>query len=325
MTTLALCVPAFDAAWCLPRLLASAASQTVAFDEVWVYDDCSRDDTSAVARRFGARVVRGVVNRGCSHGKNELARRSAAQWIHFHDADDELLPDFVERARAWMRADDRDVVLFGYEERDQSSGEHITLRRFDDRALREDARRYAIGEQINPFCGLYRRSAFLAAGGYDTDPRVLYNEDVALHLRLAFAGLRFAADPAVTVINHRRVDSMSAANRVPCLRAQYHVMQRIASRPDTAAYGPDIARRLWSIAAGLAAHLDWETADAAARLAASLDGPGLPGQGRAFRAVARLSPALALRTREAGMRLLRPSLREGCPPWRPFGPRRAHR
>ena len=40
--------------------------QTKRFDEIWVYDDCSRDNTSEIAERYGARVVRGAVNRGCS-------------------------------------------------------------------------------------------------------------------------------------------------------------------------------------------------------------------------------------------------------------------
>ena len=66
-------IPAYNAAAYLPRLLESAARQTERFDEIWVYDDCSKDETAEIAESYGARVVRGAVNRGCSHGKNALA------------------------------------------------------------------------------------------------------------------------------------------------------------------------------------------------------------------------------------------------------------
>lgn len=57
---IAMCVPAYNAAKHLPVLIASAAAQTVPFDEIWVYDDASTDDTAEVARALGARVVRGA-------------------------------------------------------------------------------------------------------------------------------------------------------------------------------------------------------------------------------------------------------------------------
>src|SRR3954449_761219 len=95
--TLALLIPAYNAAHFLPRLLSSAQAQSVPFDEIWVYDDCSTDDTAAVAESYGAKVVRGAVNIGCSVGKNELAKRTSCNWLHFHDADDELKPGFVAR------------------------------------------------------------------------------------------------------------------------------------------------------------------------------------------------------------------------------------
>ena len=312
MDTLALCIPAYNAAWCLPRLLNSAAAQTVPFDEILVYDDCSPDDQVEVAESYGARVVRGDVNVGCSAGKNRLAEAATTDWLHFHDADDELKPTFVEHARTWMAMGDDapDVVLFSYEERDNESGAYIDTRRFDDAALQADPVAYTIREQINPFCGLYRRSAFLAAGGYDLDPDVLFNEDVAFHCKMARAGLTFRADPAVTVINHRVTDSMSQANGAKCARAQYHVMRKAADGSPERVH-PDVARRLWGIAGVAGSYLDWETVDAATALARRLDGPRPPasaGSG-AFRAVATLAPRAAFRLRERAVRILRPELR----------------
>lgn len=309
--TLALLIPAWNAAAWLPRLLASAAAQTEPFDEIWVYDDASTDETAELAERLGARVVRGAVNVGCSAGKNALAARTGAEWIHFHDADDELMPNFAALARRWIAKGTADVVLFPYEERDES-GALMDVRRFDPVEVARDPRAYAIGHQINPFCGLYRREAFLAAGGYDTDPAVLYNEDVAMHIGLAFAGLSFAAETEVSIINHRRGGSMSAANALACARAHLAVLRKTAERPGADAYARQIAAKLWAVAGVLAAWLDWRNADAAQALARRL-APSWTGGSASYRALATVSPALALRARERLVRTLRPALRDGYP------------
>ncbi len=314
--TLALLIPAYNASAYLPRLLDSAARQTQPFDEIWVYDDCSTDDTAEVAKRLGANVVRGDVNRGCSHGKNVLAAATSAEWIHFHDADDELYPNFVTLARRWMEVDSCDVVLFPYEERDGDTGAKNAFRRFDPEDVAHDPRSFAIRVQINPFCGLYRREAFIRAGGYDENPDVLYNEDVAMHIQLAFAGLSFAADTEVAIINHRYLNSMSAANRLKCLRAQYNVMCKTAERDGTGQYSVEISNSLWSITAGLASQLDWATADDAAMLAVRLAGLSKLPPGRLFRSLCRISPPAALRVREGLIRLFKPALRQGYPGWR---------
>jgi glycosyltransferase involved in cell wall biosynthesis len=313
--TIAILVPAFNAAAYLPRLLGSLAAQTEPFDEIWVYDDCSTDDTVAIAERHGAIVIRGDINRGCTYAKNRLAAATKADWLHFHDSDDELGPRFVELARPWMANASADVVLFPYEERDDATGKHMAYRYFDAADVARDPCSYAIRVQINPFCGLYRRTAFLNAGGYDEDPLVHYNEDVAMHIGLAFAGLRFSAENQLAIINHRRGNSMSAANRLKCLQAQYNVMYKTALRADARLYGREICRRLWDIVGCLAAELDWKTVDAALELITRISGSaGAPGNS-IFGVLSGISPRLAVRIREFSIRIFKPKLRRGYPGW----------
>src|SRR3954454_4979021 len=170
--TLALLVPAYNAAAFLPRLLESARNQVAEFDEVLVYDDCSSDDTQRVAEELGASVVSGEVNRGCTYGKSVLAERTACDWIHFHDADDVMLPNFVSTARKWMSQEDVDVVAFGCEERWEDTGDLIGTSVPDDAGLSKDPIGYTITQKINAISGLYRRRRFLEAGGFDLDPEV---------------------------------------------------------------------------------------------------------------------------------------------------------
>ena len=312
---LALLIPAYNAAAHLPRLLDSAARQTEPFDETWVYDDASTDDTAAIAERYGARLLRGEVNRGCSHGKNRLAAETACGWIHFHDADDELLPNFVERARPWMEEGSSDVVFFAYEEREEPTGRRLGFGRFDPVALRTDPKGYAIRHKVTNFA-LYRRQAFLDAGGFDEDPLVLYAEDGAFHIRLAFHGLSFAADETVVSINHRRQASMSMSHPLRCLQSQYYMLRKTAGLRGAEPYAGDIARKLWIAVGGLAAHLDWRTADQAALLAARLGGASDIPAGRLFKGLCQASPRLAIRVREWAIRSLKPVLRQGYPGWK---------
>jgi len=307
--TIALLIPAYNAAEFLPRLLTSAAQQSRSFDSIWVYDDCSSDDTAAVAKEFGANVLSGDVNKGCSVGKNALAAQVEADFLHFHDADDDLKPNFTERAHHWIRNDPKDVVLFAYEFRDYDTDELISTRVFDPADVSADPRSYTIREQVNPFCGLYRRSSYLRSGGYDEDPDVLYNEDVAFHIRLAFAGLTFAADETVTVVNYRRGDSMSSANQLMCHIAHFAVMKKVLNYENASDYHPEIAANLWKVSGLMAANGDWNNADYAALLAKQL-APITPAAGSAwFRVMSQYSPTLALRTREAAVRIFKPSLR----------------
>jgi hypothetical protein len=297
-SSIALCIPAYNAAYFLPRLLNSALRQTSPFNEIWVYDDCSCDDTASIAERLGARVVRGERQVGCASGKNALAARTACEWIHFHDADDDLRPDFVARARAYAaRPDCPDVVLFDYEYRDLVTGELICLRLFDDHALRTDPLRYTITEQINPFCGLYRRSSFTTAGGYDTDPSILYNEDCAFHIRLALAGLSFGAESgSPAIINFRREGSMSSANPIRCATARLALLTKTASKAPARVHA-DIGRQAWVCARQFASYQLPSNLSAAVRLARNLGVRAPPIEPRWLQICALIAPVTAFRAR----------------------------
>lgn len=311
--TLALLIPAYNAAQFLPRLLKSASEQTVPFDEILVYDDCSTDGTADVAERLGARVVRGDVNRGCSAGKNVLLQHTQCTWVHFHDADDVLLPDFVKVARRWMPTNRYDVVIFACEERDADTKTVISVAVPDSNALIADPVYETINYKINSISGIYRLDKLMLVGGYDADPLVLYNEDQAMHCKLARAGLRFAADPTVTVVNLRRQNSMWTANLEKCQRAQFEVMKKAYLGCTSERQVHAVARRLWEIAGVAASLLDWKTAVAAADLAMRLSGPSTTQTTGLFRALCRISPRFALRAREYAIRVIRPQTRRNAP------------
>ena len=225
--SLALCIPAYNAEKYLPRILGSAKKQLIPFDEIMVYDDLSKDDTGKVAKTFGAKVIRGEKNLGCTWGRKILAEQAKSDWIHFHDADDDMTDRFTTLAQAWMRkADAPDVVIFNFEWIELSTGKQLGRTRFDKNKAEKDAILFTLETQVNPFCGLYRRESFLRVGGPDTDPEVQQCEDMAMHCKLAQAGLRFSVEQEFCIINYAVPGSMSRTKEsykkaIPAIYALY--------------------------------------------------------------------------------------------------------
>lgn len=297
---IALCVPAYNAARFLPRLFASVAEQTQPFDELWVYDDASSDDTAHVAASLGARVVRGRHNVGCSGGKNRLLAETTADWVHFHDADDILHPEFVARAKQRLAPDQADVLLFDYEQVDERSGRQMSRSDFSDGAVLRDPTGYFLDRTVNNG-GVYRVALLRRCGGFDEDAAVRYNEDRAFHLRLAEAGARFLHEPYIGCRFYFSEGSMSAANQLKCSLADQEITRRYAERhPDQ--HRDIVSRHSWANAGLLAWHRHWEAADAAVALAVRTGGRVPRVGGLIFRMLCTLNPYWAIRVRE---RLLR--------------------
>jgi len=276
MATIALCIPAYNAEWCLPRLLQSALNQKISFDEILVYNDYSQDNTEEVAKFYGAKVINGITNKGCSFGKNVLIGETDCDWIHFHDADDELLSNFTTLAHKWiMQTGCPDVVLFNYKYVDDVTNELITIRKFDQQKLINDPIAYCLQEQINPFCGLYRKSSIVSAGGYEMDEKLLYNEDSAFHMKMAIAGLTFSAESEISIINYAVSGSMSNSNRKKCAVAQYYALlaakKQLEDLDKLDRYKKKLSDLFVKKAISLAAYHSWEELDAALKMSKSLN------------------------------------------------------
>ena len=310
MDTLALCIPAYNASKVLPRLLTSSTSQLIPFNEIFVYDDCSTDNTREVAESFGATVIKGDVNRGCSFGKNALAEIASSDWIHFHDADDDLLPDFTQKVFTWIATNGPqcDVLLLNFNYVDFKTGELLGTAAHDRDEIHRDALKYSINHKIVNF-GVYKRRSLLAAGGFDLDPKVLYNEDNAFHQRLAKKGLKFDYLSDITCINYRYNKSMSASNQLKCTIANYHVLANIAATHGDI-YAFEIATQLWTCIAGLGAAQDWHYVRMALLLSRKLGYRSAPASNKVFTILTELNPFTAIWLREKLIRLFKPSLRK---------------
>ena len=181
---------------CLRGLLASTGGTP---HELLVMDHGSTDDTAAVARTLGARVV-------TVHGGNVAALRNAgaaattAPLIAFIDADNEVVPGWTAAGLAAMG---NGVGLAGDAYRAPSPGTWVQ-RTYD--ALRRHATRVEPTEWLGAGNMLVRREAFVAAGGFDESLETC--EDVDLCNRLALAGWQVLAVPGMATIHHGDPDTL---------------------------------------------------------------------------------------------------------------------
>lgn len=98
--TVAVCIPTYNQANYLAASVESAFSQTYSDTEVWVSDDCSTDETEAVAKTLKARFPhlhyqRQQNNLGISTNNNWLLSQPRADFIVRLDSDDLLHPEYV--------------------------------------------------------------------------------------------------------------------------------------------------------------------------------------------------------------------------------------
>ncbi|MHA7278895.1 glycosyltransferase family 2 protein [Arthrobacter sp. MDT2-2] len=161
-------VPVYNSASTIERALASVIAQSYESWELLVIDDASTDDSARRARALAAsvpdrpvRVIDSPENRGSSAARNTGLDAAAGEFVAFLDADDELLPDYLEALTSACDAD-TDIVVCGHVVSVDGSEERPRSSRNAGRMDGRTALRAALADRITPFPWdkLYRRSLF---------------------------------------------------------------------------------------------------------------------------------------------------------------------
>lgn len=172
-------MPAFRAAGTLPFALRGLLAQSWPALEILVVDDCSPDDTPAVAEAIAAgdprvRVLRQPENRGGYAARNAGLMAATGEFITTHDSDDWSHPEKIARQARHLIAEPGSVACFSDWARFSADLQVGWLFR-------------AWGGYIakNMSSIMLRREAFAALGGWD-DVRVGADTDLLRRLERRF-------------------------------------------------------------------------------------------------------------------------------------------
>jgi GT2 family glycosyltransferase len=187
----------------------SVRAQTVPFADVLCYDDASSDGTRRVARELGLGILAGETNRGPAFARNRLAEAARTDWMHFHDADDLLHPQFVEKMSPLL-GPETDVAVCQMDWVTESTGSLEVAWRYDGEKLARDSIKANLENPIGVIACVFRREMFQRLGGFDESLRTW--EDADLQVRLSQAGARYRVHPEVLAIGLRHQSGASADN-----------------------------------------------------------------------------------------------------------------
>jgi glycosyltransferase involved in cell wall biosynthesis len=295
-----LLVPCYNAARFLPRLAEHVRRMSVPFDRVLCYDDGSTDDTAAVARELGWEIITPNQNGGVSRARNRLAYAASTEWIHFHDADDRIHPDFLARLLPLADAS-ADVVSCDADWVAEADERVLVSWRYDGAALASDPAAHLLARPMGLNNSLLRREAWERIGG--CDETLAMWEDADVHLRLALAGARWRHVPEVLTWSLRNEASFSHDYRRNW-RCRLQALQKYASTPGVARLAPLVALEAERAADEMLGLGDTESARETVALASRL-GLRVPStRNPLLRAARTVLPALtALRLRRALRRI----------------------
>lgn len=175
--------------------------------EVIVVDDASTDNSAAIAQRYGTQItfLQNKSNLGVAETRNRGIRHARGEYIVCLDADDRLLPTFLESHVAALRNLD-DAIAYAPIQVIDEHGRPRNQRLFH--AAAKPALQ-AQGRNQIPSCCLFRKSFWARAGGYDS--RYTPAEDAQLWLKIfALGGKAVSAATASQMEYRSHGDSLSA-------------------------------------------------------------------------------------------------------------------
>lgn len=206
--TYALLVPCYNAEQFINGFLENIALQTKSFDEIIFYDDCSSDGTLALLQSKNLKVLKGVSNNGPGHARNQLVKVSACDWVHFHDIDDELMPEYLERMCQIVDSNQSvDVILCNVNWIDGDTKKIMLEWEYSNIGINEDPIRYTIANPIGGINGLYRKNKISDTTGFREDIRIW--EDADFHINLAANHAKFYVEEQVLSYSIRNPKSAS--------------------------------------------------------------------------------------------------------------------
>ena len=173
-------VPTYNEEEYLPKLLKSLSRQTFKNFEVIVSDADSEDKTVEIAKKFGAKVIKGP-RKGPGAGRNLGAKKAKGDWLIFFDAD-VILKDKKFFEKTYKIIKNENDLVGGTFKISTHDGDKATKELFKISSLIMQSS-YKLGVYFAPgFATIVNKKAFDEVNGFRED--LEFNEDHDLVKRI---------------------------------------------------------------------------------------------------------------------------------------------
>ncbi len=204
----------------LPEAVESVLAQDYPRIEYMVVDGGSTDDSLELLDHYQGRLTyTSARDRGPSDAAFQGFRRAHGEILAWLNADDTYLPGAIRTAVEYLLAHPEIDVVYGegwwIDDNGAIISRYPTLP-FDPKVLERD-------------CFICQPAAFIRASSYarcELDPAVNRSFDYDLWIRMAQAGLRFAAIPRYLANSRMHRGALTFSERLPVLRASMNLLLR---------------------------------------------------------------------------------------------------
>ena len=240
--TVSVVIPAYNASDTIVRALTCVYNQTYqAVSEVIVVDDGSADDTSSIVQdRFPNVTLIRQQNGGRASARNAGAAAASGDYISFLDADDEYLPNKIERQmRCFAEHPGVDIVLCRGQLVEADQGASSCRTQYSGNGSSKQGLIYLtfhdLFQKLTPDIGigntgwLIRRALYMQLGGQRCD--FVRLQDVEFLIRAAGLGYTVAVTSDILAVYHRSSSRLAMCNS-PFARAAVAILREYDPRGD---------------------------------------------------------------------------------------------
>lgn len=180
MKLVSVIIPCFDQAEYLSQAINSVLNQTYKHYEIIVVDDCSPDNTDAIARLYPVNYIRHLQNRGLPTSRNNGIKIAKGERILCLDSSDTIEPTMLEKC-----VDIEGVAVVGVH--NFGDREEAWVLPYNDLSLEAFKQQNRI-----TCCSMFDKKDWEMVGGFDENMRY-GKEDYDFWLSLLEKGVKFTA------------------------------------------------------------------------------------------------------------------------------------
>ena len=231
MPRVSIVITTYNRSFMLPHAIESA-KKAATDAEVIVVDDCSTDDTPDVCAKIAdIRHIRLSANRGLAHARNAGISESSSEFIAFLDDDDLRLPNSIDKQLRAISVDENIALCYGQAligdaRRQLPTGEIYPLK-----CPQGDIFWELLEDNFIPMPSvLARKSSLLAAGGFNTDLKLIEDWDMWLRLSEHFQ-VAVVPEPVAIYRKASAASDQMCSNSAALLEQALKVQQSALNSP----------------------------------------------------------------------------------------------